>query len=199
MADTVGDQLGKEIRGLRAGRSMTLEELATKSGLSTGFLSQVERGLKRPSLKTLQDISVALGVEVGWFLQGHPSGDPLERAHVVRQGFRRRIAYSRLAGTEYLGEEEYLLSPALDGALAMSMLIIAANGNSGDNLLTHEGEEVGYVIEGRLTLEINGEKIVLEPGDSFGLKGTTPHRYLNESGQTVKFLLVNTPVIMSSR
>lgn len=199
MDNDLNDRLGREIRGLRAGLSMTLEDLAAKSSLSIGFLSQVERGLKRPSLKTLQSISIALGVEVGWFLQGHPTDDPVERAHVVRRGFRRRISYTRLAGTEYLGEEEFLLSPALDGDLVMTMMAFAPGGNSGDDLLTHEGEEVGYVLEGRLTLEIDGTKIVLEAGDSFGLKGARPHRYCNEGDQELKILIVNTPVIMLAR
>jgi transcriptional regulator with XRE-family HTH domain len=199
MEDKLSEQLGREVRGLRTGHSMTLEELAEKSNLSVGFLSQVERGMKRPSLKALQAISVALGVEVGWFLQGHPSDDELERAHVVRRAFRRRISYTRLSGTEYLGEEEFLLSPALDGDLVMTVTNFAPGGNSGDDPFTHEGEEVGYVLAGKLTLEVDGTKMELEAGDSFALKGSTPHRYCNDGSEELQVLIVNTPVIMLNR
>lgn len=91
-------------------------------GISIGFLSLVERGHKRPSLVTLQRVSAALGIEIGWCFPPHPSDDPVERAHVVRKNYRRRIDYSRLSGSDYLGEVDFLLSPSIDGQLALTMM-----------------------------------------------------------------------------
>lgn len=191
--------LGAEIRAMRRALNMTLGNLAETSDLSVSFLSFVERGKKQPSLDALQRISRALGVEVGWLFPPSPNDDPVENAYVVRKDFRRRIDYSRLADTDYLGETDYLLSPSVDGQLAMSMMQFAPGGHSGDNPLSHEGEEVGYVLSGQLTLEVDGHVLVLEEGDSFGFAGDRPHRYVNDGDRELKIILANTPVIMNSR
>jgi quercetin dioxygenase-like cupin family protein len=178
---------------------MTLTDLAEASSLSPGFLSLVERGRKRPSLQALQRISQAFGIEVGWLFPNTPSDDPIENTYVVRKDFRRRINYSKLTGTDYLGETDHLLSPSIDGQLVMTVMHFRPGGHSGDDPNTHEGEEVGYVLSGQLTLEVDGHVMVLEQGDSFGLNGATPHRYINNGDVDLEVLLTNTPVIMSTR
>ncbi len=191
--------LGAEIRAMRRARNMTLSDLAKEAELSVGFVSLVERGQKQPSLDALQRISRSLRVEVGWLFPSSPNDDPAENSFVVRKDFRRRIDYSRLTGTEYLGETDYLLSPTIDGQLVMSIMKFSPGGHSGDNLLTHEGEEVGYVLAGQLTLEVDGQVFSLEEGDSFGFSGSKPHRYCNKSQSDLQIILTNTPVIMSAR
>lgn len=198
-AERLASELGRDIRALRKSRSMTLEQLAAASKLSVSFLSMVERGKKKPSLSALQSISDALGMEVGWFFAEHPASDPLERAHIVRRAFRRRIAYSSLAETDYLGELDYLLSPNIDGKLAMVLMEFAPGSSSGDDLFSHEGEEVGYVLAGELTLDLAGSEFRLAAGDSFGFEGATPHRYANNGAERLQFILVNTPVIFGAR
>lgn len=192
-------ELGRNIRALRKGRSMTLEQLATRAELSVSFLSLIERGKKKPSLSALQSIAGALGMEVGWFFAEHAASDPLERAHVVRKAFRRKIAYTNLAETDYLGEVHYLLSPNIDGKLAMVMMEIAPGCSSGDDLFSHDGEEVGYVLTGELTLELDERELKLGAGDSFGFEGKIPHRYNNKGTEPLQFVLVNTPVIFGAR
>lgn len=191
--------VGQEIRALRKALKMTLSDCAEAASLSVGFLSLVERDQKQPSLDALQRISKALGIEVGWLFPPSPDGDPVANKYVVRKGFRRRIDYSRLSGTEYLGEIDYLLSPSVDGQLVMSLMEFAPGGHSGDNPLSHEGEEVGYVLSGQLTLEIEGTLFVLEEGDSFALPGYKAHRYCNTGTTTLRVVHTNTPVIMHSR
>ncbi len=178
---------------------MTLEQLAARAGLSVSFLSLIERGKKKPSLSALQSISDALGMEVGWFFSEHLARDPLERAHVVRKNFRRKVAYTRLAETDYLGEVHYLLSPSINGKLAMVLMEVEADCTSGDDLFSHEGEEVGYVLSGELTLELDGRELRVNAGDSFGFEGRTPHRYVNNGTERLRFILVNTPVIFGAR
>ncbi len=194
-----GAAVGHEIRAMRRAVGMTLNECATAASLSVGFLSLVERGQKQPSLEALQRISAALGVEIGWLFPPSPNDDPIENKYVVRKGFRRRIDYSRLSGTEYLGETDFLLSPSVDGQLAMSLMQFAPGGHSGDDPLSHEGEEVGYVLAGQLTLEVDGHTFVLEEGDSFGFSGEKPHRYINAGQVTLQIIHTNTPVIMKPR
>ena len=191
--------VGTEIRAMRRAQNMTLSDLAEAASLSVGFLSLVERGQKQPSLDALQRISRALSVEIGWLFPTSPSDDPIEDRYVVRKGFRRRIDYSRLSGTEYLGETDYLLSPTVDGQMVMTIMKFSPDGHSGDNPLSHEGEEAGYVLSGQLTLEVDGHVFVLEAGDSFGFAGDKPHRYVNNGAEELQIILTNTPVIMLQR
>lgn len=192
-------ELGSEIRALRKAQGMTLEQLAVSAELSIGFLSLVERGKKRPSAAALSRISDAFGVPAEWFFPQRPSQDPLERAYVVRDGYRRRIDYERLVGTDYDGEADYLLSPTLDGMLTMTLMTFRPGGDSGSEPLVHAGEEVGYVLSGSLWLELDGTAVVLEAGDSFGIPGSLPHRYLNGGAEEVQVILVNTPAFIAPR
>ena len=88
---------------------MTLQQLALASGRSVGFLSQIERNLTRPSVTALQDVSSALDVHIGWFFPEDVSGDADERDVIVRANHRRKLTYSELSGTEYLGLHDHLL------------------------------------------------------------------------------------------
>lgn len=194
-----GRVVGAEIRAMRHARGLTLTDLAEAASLSVGFLSLVERGQKQPSLVALQRISAALEIEIGWLFPASPSNDPAEDAYVVRKDFRRRIDYSRLSSTAYLGEVDHLLSPSIDGQLVMTMMQFSPGGHSGDNPNTHEGEEAGYVLSGQLTLEVDAQVFVLEEGDSFGFPGEKPHRYVNNADTELRIILTNTPVIMRQR
>ena len=97
-----------------------MQQLALATGKSVGFLSQVERNLTKPSVAALQDISAALAVHIGWFFREDAGGSAAEREHIVRQRHRRRLTYSELSGTEYLGLHDHLLSAHLDGELALA-------------------------------------------------------------------------------
>jgi transcriptional regulator with XRE-family HTH domain len=167
------EEVGAELRRLRKARGLTLAEVACLSGLSTGFISQAERGLSTLSIKALQDLSQALGVHIGWFFQsGAPSLEG-ERDMVVRLARRRRINYGNL------GIVDYLLSPSLSGKLEFLLCHFAPGASSGEESYSHEGEEAGLVLKGRIELWVADRHFTLEEGDSFGFKSTLPHRYRN--------------------
>jgi transcriptional regulator with XRE-family HTH domain len=182
VANTAGSQyqpladLGNEIRQLRKVRGITLQQLALATGKSVGFLSQVERNLTRPSVAALQDISVALGVHIGWFFPEDCTGAPEEREHIVRESNRRRLTYSELSGTEYLGLHDYLLSANLNGNLALGISRYEPGASTGDDSYAHNGEEAGLVLSGSLELNLDGRVHRLEAGDSFSFKSYLPHR-----------------------
>ena len=81
--------LGNEIRQLRKMRPVTLQQLALATGKSLGYLSQVERNPSKPPVATLQDISEALAVHIGWFCPQHNAGSPQQREQIVRNENRR--------------------------------------------------------------------------------------------------------------
>ena len=192
------DNLGDEIRQLRKVRGITLEQMVERTGKSLGFLSQVERNLTRPSVAALQDISEALGVHIGWFFPADSAEQPeSERPYVVRAANRRRLSYSALSGTEYLGLTDHLLSTHLNGELALGISRYAPGASTGDDPYDHRGEEAGLVLEGTLELTIDDKVFLLEPGDSFSFASSHPHRFANPSGeQDTVVVWANTPITL---
>ena len=189
--------LGSEIRQLRKVRGITLQQLALATGKSVGFLSQVERNLTKPSVAALQDISEALSVHIGWFFPEDSAGSPEEREYIVRRQNRRRLTYSELSGTEYLGLQDSLLSANLNGDLALGISRYEPGASTGDDSYDHDGEEAGLVLSGTLELTIDGRQFVLNAGDSFSFKSNLPHRYANpSSNEDTVVVWANTPITL---
>lgn len=178
---------GAEVRSLRKARSVTLTELSIASGLSVGYLSQIERNVSTPSVKALADLSRALGVTVGWFFNEGRQGPKEERGLVVRKANRRKLGYGDLGGTDYL------LTPGLDGQLELLLTKIQPGGSCGDEPYTHRGEEAGLVLSGRLEMWIGDKHFFLEEGDSFNFASTVPHRYRNACDRETVIVWAITP------
>lgn len=189
--------LGNEIRQLRKVRGITLQQLALATGKSVGFLSQVERNLTKPSVAALQDISEALSVHIGWFFPDDSPGPAAEREFIVRRQNRRRLTYSELSGTEYLGLHDSLLSANLNGDLALGLSRYEPGASTGDDSYRHDGEEAGLVLSGTLELTIDGVVHELQAGDSFSFKSRLQHRYANPSPSDETVVVwANTPITL---
>nr|WP_317054606.1 cupin domain-containing protein [Roseovarius sp. W115]MDV2928157.1 cupin domain-containing protein [Roseovarius sp. W115] len=187
-------QLGEDLRGLRRAQGLTLDDLAVASGKSVSFISKIERGQARPSVTTLQELAGALGVPVGWFFETDGPVPAEERPHVVRANRRRKLSYSGLTSTDYMGFEDHLLSANLDGQLALGISTYQPGGNTGDELYTHSGEEAGLVLKGEVDLHLDGKVFRLEAGDSFSFAASLPHRYSNPGDIEAQIVWANTPV-----
>lgn len=178
--------LGGEVRSLRKARDLTLTELSRTSGLSVGYLSQIERNLSTPSVRALTELSRALGVTIGWFFNDGNRGPEDERGFVVRKANRRKL------GTGDLGGVDYLLTPNLDGQLELLLTKIQPGG-SGNEPYTHRGEEAGLVLSGRLEMWVGKRHFILEQGDSFNFPSTLPHRYRNPCDRETVIVWAITP------
>lgn len=188
------EHLGRELRGLRKAHRLSLKELAEKSGKSVSFLSKIERGLARPSITALQDIAEVLGVPIGWFFASDGPAPADERPYIVRAGRRRRLTYSGVASTDYMGFQDHLLSANLDGELAMGISRYEPGGSTGDDLYVHQGEEAGLVLEGEIELTLGDKVFVLRRGDSFSFPSRIPHTYRNPGSVTAVVVWANTPI-----
>jgi transcriptional regulator with XRE-family HTH domain len=178
-------KIGREIRGLRKARGLTLTELAEKSGLSIGYLSLVERDRATPSINALHAISRALSVTISWFFDANAA--PVEeRGFVVRRARRRRLEFSA-------GIVDELLSPSLEGSLELLSSRFPPGASSGDAPYTHTGEEAGVVVRGTLELWVDGKHFVLKAGDSFGFPSSLPHRYCNPGSEETEVIWAITP------
>src|SRR5665647_3045575 len=117
-ADAQKTGLGLQLRQRRRIKDLTLAELSQQSGLSVGLLSQIERGLSSPSLKSLTQICAALGIPLSWLFDSGPTENPAEKGLVGRRGLRRGL---ELGG---FGVKKELLSPDLGGEMQIYLVSI---------------------------------------------------------------------------
>lgn len=179
--------IGAKLREWRLSAGRTLTDIATAAGLSIGYISQVERGLANPSLETLKRLADELGHRVAeLFAEGDDDPDGLRYA-VTRRGRRRTMLFP---GSGIVNE---LLVPDLKQLLEAIWVEAPPGADSGDHPHSHEGEELGVVIEGRMTIWVGDDKVELGPGDSIYLNSTLPHRWIAGTATTMKAIWVITP------
>lgn len=163
--------VGTKLREMRQAQGLTLKELAARTGTSIGHLSQLERDMASPSVKTLYAISRALGVTIARFFDNGEVGTQDAKYVVRKSSGRRHIRFAE-------GIDDYRLTTDAVNKIDLLYSTFAPLASLEDPY-THEGEEAGYVVSGRLELDIGGVKTTLEAGDSFSFPSQVPHRYRN--------------------
>lgn len=165
--------LGPQLRALRRARGMTLDALAAVAQLDKGYLSRLERGQKAASIATVLRLSAALGVPVGELFGEQLAADSIR---VTRAN--RRL---RHAGIGFEG-----LTPK-GGAL--EAFIVHPGPSFGEDAHEHDGEELLFVLAGRIELGFADRVLALGPGDCAQFPGHLPHR-LRRIGATSATALV---------
>lgn len=164
-------RIGKLIRQRRHEKKISLKELGVKSGLSIGLLSQIERGISSPTVRTLRLIGNALDVSTFWFFE-KTTKNSREAEIIVRVGARTAINFAK-------GIRKELLTAPTPAGIELLDVVMEPGASSGEFFYTHPGEEAGSVIAGTMTLYVEDEVFVLREGDSFRFKSTLPHRFEN--------------------
>ncbi len=173
-------ELGAKLRDMRQQKDLTQEELADRCELTKGYISQLENDLTSPSIATLGDILNALGSNLSDFFH--------EEAE-------EKIVFS---------EEEYIdkqsegmlfswLIPNAQKNMMEPVRVTLEAGASTQPDFPHEGEEFGYVIEGRITIVRNGKTVTARKGDSFYFSAGKEHYIVNRGKSRARFLWVSTP------
>jgi transcriptional regulator with XRE-family HTH domain len=185
-ARAVQKALGRDLRGLRKSRGMTIQQLGQKIGRSVGFISQIERGLSNPALADLRAVAAVLEVPLSWFYLTRNSGDA-EQEFIVRAGARRSL------GSAEEGLTEELLSPDLGGSFEMFRTVIEPHARHEDPIF-RETEEAAYLVSGILDLWIDKEKFSLKAGDSFRYRHKPYHWHNPGDTPAVLVWVVSPPV-----
>jgi transcriptional regulator with XRE-family HTH domain len=182
--------LGQNVRRERERAGLSVRELARRLGVSASFLSQFELGQSQAAVSTLFAIATELNLSLDDLL-GHsvaPTRQSATKSDSRRHGkaadppevpeylsFQTGVRWRRLAD---LGEDhvDFLLTeyePGADSAPA-------------DQPQRHKGNDYGYVLEGTLTVVVNGRRRRVKQGSAIAMRGDQPHRLLNETDQLVR-------------
>ena len=172
--------LGSLLRARRKELKLTMQSVADDAGLSVGFISQVERGLAAPSLGSLASIADVLQTEISSFLRQPSLGSQTTREV-------SRLAYS-VADASVSYER---LSTSFADSKLHSVIVHEPPGHRMEPI-THRGEEMFYVIDGEITVEIEGDVEVLRKGDSIHFDSHRIHSTWNHTEQSASILWCGT-------
>jgi len=173
--------IGAAIRELRVAQRMTLQRLSNLTNLSTSMISLVERGRASPSIGSLIQIASALRTTLSDLIPGVPAA---EDQVVVRANSQRPV---KAAGQLF----QRILRQDPENDIIISVTEYRPNTGTSRVAQGHSGFEHGFIIEGTLTVEIEGESYVLFPGDLISYDSNRAHRIWNHSKRSAKALWFN--------
>jgi len=175
-------QIGKKVQAFRIARGMTLRELAKDIGISASMLSQIERDLANPSISTLQSIAKVLSIPMFTFFKNE------NEDLLVRSNARKSIGIADGSDLKY-----DLLTPNTIGSIQFCMMLIPPTNKSGANPLSHIGEEVAYVLSGKIDINISGTTYHLNTDDSIRIPPMTEHLWINNTDEEVRIIFAISP------
>lgn len=181
--------IGSQVRKLRNGRDLTLQDLANLTGLSKPNLSQIENNLVTPPIATLLKISTALGVSIGHFFQQSQQDSSIV---VVRK--KDRYGVAKGPHISHIGYQyEPLAYPKVDKL--MEPFIVHMDEREADAIVfnNHRGEEFLYVLDGTLEFHCGDTLVVLEEGDSLYFDSVVPHGYRGVGGPAKTLVVIHRP------
>lgn len=185
--------VGDRIKSIRESKSMTVEQLAEKAGLTVEQIQRIENDIDLPSLSPLIKISHALEVRLGTFFDDQSVSGPV----ICRKDkYSDSISFSNNAIQSRKNMEYHSLSKSKTDRHMEPFIIDVAPTEKNDFVLsTHEGEEFIFVLEGTMELSYGKNTYLLECGDSVYYDSIIPHHLHGYEGQAAKILaVIYTPV-----
>lgn len=180
-------RLGARLKLARQTRGLTLKALALEADCSESLLSKIENGKASPSLPMLHRLVGVLGTNIGWMFEEADS----EEGIVFRAGARPLITLDPLRRGEGISLERVI--PYAPGHLLQCNIHHIEAGGQSAGPIQHVGEEVGYVLIGKIELMVGESTFNLSAGDSFVFNSQMPHWYRNVGEERASIFWVNTP------
>lgn len=173
-------EIGTKIKELRMLNGLTQEELADRSELSKGFISQLENDVTSPSISTLEDILQCLGTTLSEFFS--------QEETVVQKVFGRDDYFEK-TDEELSNRIEWIIPNAQKNMMEPIRLTLGADGRTyPDN--PHEGEEFGYVLEGEIIITLGKERLKAKAGESFYYTPDKEHYITSKKGAEILWVSV---------
>lgn len=161
-------QIGKKIKQLRTKKNMTIKNLSDITGLSVGFISNVERDINSPTISSIQKICQALDTNISDLFSIVESG-----SIVTRKEDRRRLVTAKDAKTIYE------MFPLHNKKLRPSCIVVEPGADYGETPQGHDGDEICIVMKGSIEIQAGEDTYVLNEGDCIYIDANVPHRFRN--------------------
>jgi transcriptional regulator with XRE-family HTH domain len=166
----IAKKIAKKIRQIRLEHRMTQERLASKTGFSKAFISKIENHMTTPSIASLSKIAMAFGVNISTLLDENPEGN--QDITLVRRGQRKKIAGP---GSD-IGFAYESLAHKRNRKTMDPFVIKYPPGSHVQKLFEHEGEEMVFVLKGKIKLIYGDRVFILRQGDTAYFNPNIPHR-----------------------
>lgn len=175
-------EIGAKLKELRIAKNLTQEELADRSELSKGFISQLERDLTSPSIATLVDILQCLGTNLKEFFSEE------EEEQIV---FGEADYFEKL-DSDLKNKIEWIIPNAQRNQMEPIRLTLGPGGSTYPDV-PHEGEEFGYVLQGSIKIHVGNKVYRAKKGESFYFIPHSPHYIEASSSSGAKLIWISTP------
>jgi transcriptional regulator with XRE-family HTH domain len=179
--------IGQRIRLARREKGLSLEEMARKAGFAKSYLSQLENLKREPPISTLSQIAHVLGVDLLFLISGETPIPGRVNLAIVRKGERKTVRRP-FGSLGYIYESMTYKKPDR----LMEGYIITIGCEFPPEVHEHEGQELHYMLEGRLELLYDGQSYILEEGDCFYFDSNRPHVQRSVDVKPSKVLVVVT-------
>ena len=172
--------LGEKIKRMRNQKGLTQKELADRCELTKGYISQLENNVNSPSIATLTDILSALGSNLSEFFQAETE----EKIVFSKNEFIEKDSDGVLWNWLIPNAQKNMMEP---------VLAELAEGVSTAVDSPHEGEEFGYVLDGKIAIVLGNKHHICKKGEAFYYTANKPHSILNKGKNKAKFIWISTP------
>jgi len=175
--------IGGRLKEIRMRHRLSQRQLARQSGVANATISQIEAGKLNPTVSMLKKVLDGIPVRLSEFFS-----DEQETADRV---FFRAEELTEIGdgGVSYLQVGANLH----DKAIQFIKECYQPGAGTGKHEITHEGEECGLVLRGRLQVSVGGQTAILRPGDAYYFRSSQPHRFLNPGSQPCELISACTP------
>jgi len=165
--------VGKKLKEIRLKRDLTIQVLAERSHVSSNMISRIERGLTIPSVDILMRLATVFEKSINYFVEDVSTSHEVV---ITRPGERDKTVYD---DDQHIMQTESFTSGLRDPQFMSFFCTIKPGGTSGEQNMYHPGDELIYLLEGKLRIEIVDEVYTIESGDSISFKSHLPHRWIN--------------------
>lgn len=182
--DGLDQVVARRVRELRAGRGLTLDQLAAASGVSRAMISRIERAEASATAVLLVKLGAALGVTLGELFEApQPKPDPVRRAAETPVRTDPETGYTR----------RNVAPPNASGTNIVEVVLPAGRRVSYDNMIAVPVEQFVWVLEGVLTLAYEGLATDLGPGDCRVMRLDSPIAFENRTAEPARYAVVLVP------
>jgi len=175
--------MGETLRGLRREHGLTLREMAEKTGLSTGFLSKIERGFSQPSINNLHKICYVLHIAIDDLAAPKQADTQSEQAEPA--GADAPLIKKEQRSLIYNLNNMVKLESIFSASSSYKLDVLTLTGGKVEYASKHRYEEIGIVAQGRMEILFGtGQVYQLEEGDALQIPSDTEHTVRNLSEDT---------------